>query len=406
MTGHPNKSHVENILSGLSDILPSLKDVYKDLHSHPELSMQEHRTADIAATHLEKYGYQVTTGIGGTGLIGVLENGKGPSVMLRADMDGLPIKENTGLEYSSAATGDEKDSPPISHACGHDMHVTWLMGVSQLFANNREAWAGTLVILFQPGEETAEGAKAMLDDGLYDKLPSGKPEVVLGQHVMVGPAGTVAGSSGPITFAADSLEIRLFGKGAHGSMPQSSIDPVVMAASIVLRLQTIVSRELSPSELAVVTVGSIQAGTKSNIIPNEAVIQMNIRTLDTGVRKRVLESIDSYPLNVNDENASHRVKDAMSEYFGPERVKHSGSNPASEDFGCFGTELGIPSVYWFIGGTDPDTYSKAKEEGTAHQLPVNHSPDFAPVLHPTLETGVEAMTTAAMAWLQKSRDDE
>jgi amidohydrolase len=426
MTGDPVTSPVQNILSGLSDIIQSLEDVYKDLHSHPELSMQEHRTANIAAEYLKKYGYQVTTGIGGTGLIGVLENGKGPSVMLRADMDGLPMKENTGLEYTSTATGDDKDSSPIAHACGHDMHVTWLMGVSQLFANNREAWSGTLVILFQPGEETAEGAKAMLDDGLYDKLPSGKPEVVLGQHVMVGPAGTVAGSSGPITFAADSLEIRLFGKGAHGSMPQSSIDPVVMAASIVLRLQTIVSRELSPSELAVVTVGSIQAGTKSNIIPNEAVIQMNIRTLDTGVRKRVLKSIerivnaeaqasnapkapeiktiDSYPLNVNDENASHRVKDAMLGYFGSERVKHTGPNPASEDFGCFGTELGIPSVYWFIGGTDPDTYDKAREEGTVHQLPVNHSPDFAPVLHPTLEMGVEAMTTAAMAWLRKSGD--
>ena len=201
-----------------------------------------------------------------------------------------------------------------------------------------------------------------------------------------------------------------------------------MAASIVLRLQTIVSRELSPSELAVVTVGSIQAGTKSNIIPDEAVIQMNIRTLDTGVRKRVLKSIerivnaeaqasnapkapetktiDSYPLNVNDETASHRVKDAMLRYFGPERVKNTGPNPASEDFGCFGTELGTPSVYWFIGGTDPDVYNKANEEGMVHQLPVNHSPDFAPVLHPTLKTGVEAMSTAAMAWLAKTGDDE
>ena len=175
MTAGPRTSHSSKVLSGLSDIIPLLEDVYKDLHSHQELSMQEHRTAKIAARHLEKHGYQVTTGIGGTGLIGVLENGKGPSVMLRADMDGLPLKENTGLEYSSTATGDEKDAPAIAHACGHDMHVTWLMGVSQLFANKREAWAGTLVILFQPGEETAEGAKAMLDDGLHDKLPSGKP---------------------------------------------------------------------------------------------------------------------------------------------------------------------------------------------------------------------------------------
>ena len=411
------------ILSGLGDLLPSLEDVYKDLHAHPELSMEEHRTADIAGQHLKKHGYQVTSGIGGTGLIGVMENGEGPSIMLRADMDGLPLKETTGLDYASKASGQDKEASPKAHACGHDMHVTWLMGVSRLFADQRDAWAGTLIVLFQPGEETAEGARAMLRDGLHDKLPARKPEVVLGQHVMVGPAGTVAGCSGPITFAADSLKIRLFGKGAHGSMPQSSIDPVVMAASTVLRLQTIVSRELSASELAVVTVGSIQAGTKSNIIPDEAVILMNIRTLDTSVRKRVLESIerivnaeaqasnaprppeittiDSYPLNVNDEKASHRVRDAMSRHFGNQRVIDTGPNPASEDFGCFGTELGIPSVYWFVGGTDPQVYDKAKREGTIHHLPVNHSPDFAPVLRPTLAVGVEAMVTAAMAWLGK-----
>jgi hippurate hydrolase len=302
--------------------------------------------------------------------------------------------------------------------CGHDMHVAWLMGVSSLFSRTRDAWKGTLIALFQPGEEVAEGAKAMVEDGLMTRFP--KPEVVLGQHVMVGPSGTVAGSSGPITSAADSFQIRLFGRGAHGSMPQASIDPVVMAASTVLRLQTIVSREVAATEAAVVTIGVLQAGTKENVIPDDALIKLNIRTFDAGVRKRVLAAmerivnaeaeasgaprkpeitaLDNYPLNVNDEAASERVADALRAHFGADRVRHTGPAPASEDFGCFGTASGAPSVFWFVGGTDPDLYAKAKAEGRLNDLPVNHSPHFAPVLHPTLEMGVEAMVAAALAW--------
>lgn len=263
----------------------------------------------------------------------------------------------------------------------------------------------------------------MIKDGLFDKVP--KPDIVLGQHVMVGSAGVISGSSGPITFAADSLEVTLFGRGAHGSMPQSSIDPVIMAASTVMRLQTIVSRELSPIDQAVVTIGSIQAGTKDNVIPDTATIKMNIRTLDEGVRRRVLDAIerivkaeaqasnapkqpeiktiDRYPLNVNDEKASNTVRDAMKDRFEQGRVVHTGPNPASEDFGCFGTDWGVPSVYWFVGGTDPEVFGRAKKEGKVHELPVNHSPDFAPVLHPTLQTGVEAMAAAALAWLGKQQ---
>jgi hippurate hydrolase len=273
--------------------------------------------------------------------------------------------------------------------------------------------------VFQPGEETAEGAQAMIDDGLFDRFP--KPAVVLGQHVMVGPAGAVAGRTGAITSAADSLQIRLFGRGAHGSMPQASIDPVVMAAATVMRLQTIVSREVAAAEAAVVTVGALQAGTKENVIPDEAVIKLNVRTFDEGVRKRVLAAIerivnaeaaasgaprlpeittlDRYPLNVNDPEASARVVDAFRRYFPADRVRHTGAAPASEDFGSFGTEWHAPSVFWFIGGTDPDTYAKAKEVGRLNELPVNHSPLFAPVIHPTLETGVEALIGAARAWL-------
>ena len=212
--------------------------------------------------------------------------------MLRADMDALPVEEATGLPYASKVRAKDREGKtvPVMHACGHDMHVTWLIGAATLFAQSRDAWRGTLMPVFQPAEETAEGAQAMIDDGLFKRFP--QPSVVLGQHVMVGPAGVLAGRAGVITSAADSLQIRLFGRGAHGSMPQASIDPVVMAAATVLRLQTIVSREIAATEAAVVTIGSLQAGTKENVIPDEAIIKLNVRTFDEGVRKRVLAAIE------------------------------------------------------------------------------------------------------------------
>ena len=408
------------LLAPLSELLPELESTYKDLHAHPELSMQETRTAALATKHLSQAGYEVTSGVGKTGVVGVLRNGDGPTVMMRADMDGLPIQEASGVDYASTATMSDATGTmvPVAHACGHDMHVAWLMGASTLFARTRDAWKGTLIVLFQPGEETAQGARAMIADGLMTRFP--KPEVVLGQHVMLGPSGTVAGSSGPITSAADSLKIRLFGRGAHGSMPQASIDPVVMAASAVLRLQTIVSREVAATESAVVTIGVLQAGSKENVIPDEALIKLNVRTFDAEVRKRVLGAIerivnaeaqasgaprpseitplDQYPLNVNDKAASDRIVEAFRAHFSADRVKHTGPAPASEDFGCFGTAWHVPSVFWFVGGTDPDVYAKARSEGRLNELPVNHSPKFAPVLHPTLQTGVEAMAIGALAW--------
>ena len=416
----PQTDALRRILAALPELLPTLEASYKDIHAHPELSMQEVRTAGLAAKHLTDNGYEVATGIGKTGVVSLLRNGDGPTVMLRADMDALPIREASGVPYASTISAKDAagETVPVAHACGHDMHVAWLMGASALFARTRDAWRGTLMVIFQPGEETAQGARAMLDDGRFARFP--KPDVVLGQHVMVGPAGTVAGSAGPITSAADSLQIRLFGRGAHGSMPQASIDPVVMAAATVLRLNTIVSREVAATEAAVVTIGALQAGTKENVIPDEAIIKLNIRTFDAGVRKRVLAAIerivnaeaqasgaprppeitplDSYPLNINDKTASDRVAAALRAHFSADRVLHTGPAPASEDFGCFGTAWHAPSVFWFIGGTDAALYAKAKEEGRINDLPVNHSPHFAPVLHPTLETGVEAMVAAALAW--------
>ena len=408
-------------LRNLDGLLPRLEALYKDVHSHPELSMQETRTAGLAADWLHGGGYDVTAGIGKTGVVGLLRNGNGPTVMLRADMDALPIEEATGLPYASKTTAinREGETVPVSHMCGHDMHVTWLAGATKLLAEARTTWRGTLMAVFQPAEETAEGAQAMIDDGLFERFP--KPDVVFGQHVMVGPSGTVAARAGAITSAADSLQIRLFGRGAHGSMPQASIDPVIMAAATVLRLQTIVSREVAAAEAAVVTVGALQAGTKENVIPDEAIIKLNVRTFDAGVRTRVLAaierivnaeaeasgaprkpeitSLDHYPLNMNDPDASKRVAEAFRKHFGTDRVRETGPAPASEDFGSFGSEWHSPSVFWFVGGTDPELYVKAQAANRLNELPVNHSPKFAPVIHPTLRTGVETLIVATRAWL-------
>ena len=410
-----------NILASLNGLLPDLESVYKDIHSHPELSMQENRTARIAADRLRAAAYEVTTGVGKTGVVGLLRNGDGPTIMLRADMDALPVKEATGLPYASSVTATDSDGKtvPVMHACGHDMHVTWLIGATTLFARNRDAWRGTLMPVFQPAEETAQGAQAMIDDGLFKRFP--KPDVVLGQHVMVGSSGVLSSRVGVVTSAGDSLQIRMFGRGAHGSMPQASIDPVVMAAATVLRLQTIVSREIAATEAAVVTVGSLQAGTKENVIPDEAIIKLNVRTFDEGVRTRVLAAIerivhaeaeasgapkkpeitplDRYSLVKNDPDAVKRVGDAFRRYFPAERVQETGPTSASEDFGSFGSQWGAPSVFWFVGGTDPGVYEKAQNTGKIGEIPTNHNPRFAPVIHPTLETGVEALAVAAQAWL-------
>jgi hippurate hydrolase len=412
------------VLANLKGMLPELERLYTDVHAHPELSMQEHRTAGLAAERLRAAGYEVVTGVGKTGVVGVLRNGPGPTVMLRADMDALPIEERTGLPYASTARATDRDgrTVPVMHACGHDMHVAWLAGAAALLAQARQSWSGTLAAVFQPAEETAEGARAMLDDGLYRCFP--KPDVVLGQHVMVGAAGDIGGRTGTITSAADSMQIRLFGRGAHGSMPQAAIDPVVMAAATVMRLQTIVSRELSPNEAAVVTIGSLQAGTKENVIPDEAIIKLNVRTYDANVRKRVLAAIerivnaeaaasgapkppeitalDSYPMGENDGGASGRVVAAFRDYFPDGRVHVTGPTSASEDFGSFGQAWQVPAVFWFVGGTDPAAYAKARAAGEVNKIPSNHSPFFAPVIHPTLETGVETLVVAALAWLAEA----
>jgi amidohydrolase len=409
------------ILGGLDSMRSELTAFYQDLHRNPELSLHETRTASRAAERLRGAGYNVATGIGTTGVVGILENGVGPTVMLRADMDALPVGEQTGLAYASSARGVDPDGEPVPvmHACGHDLHVTCLTAAAALLAQNRDRWRGRLMIIFQPAEEIGSGARAMIDEGLFDRF--GKPDVVLGQHVTPGPAGALFWRSGVSMSAADSMEIKLFGRGAHGSRPQSSVDPIVMAASLVLRLQTIVAREVAPSDQVVVTVGSLHAGTKENIIPEQASIKLNVRSFVPEVRKRVLESIrriavaeasasgaprepefrplNQFPILTNDPEATGRTVGSLIRHFGDERIHEIPLVNASEDFGEFGSAAGCPSVFWYFGGLDPERIRAAEKEGRLDEIPSNHSPLFAPVIEPTLTVGVQALVAGALTWL-------
>ncbi|TXS21941.1 amidohydrolase [Streptomyces sp. adm13(2018)] len=401
------------VFARLPDLREGLADLYRDLHTHPELSFAETRTAGLIAERLRALGLDVTTGVGRTGVVGVLANGDGPHVLLRADFDALPVTEQTGLPYASGTDG-------VMHACGHDMHVACLLGALDLLAGGRAYWTGTVTAVFQPAEETGAGARAMVDDGLFDR--TGKPDVVLGQHVGPFPAGSLGCHAGPALAATDALKVTLHGKGAHGSRPEAAIDPVVMAASTVMRLQTVVSREIAGSDTAVVTVGVLNAGTTQNVIPDTAELKLNIRTYTEEVRKTVLaavrriiegeaaaagatrtpdiEPIETFAVLVNDDDAMDRTATAFREHFGTERVFDPGPATGSEDCGTFATASGAPICYWFFGGIDPDTFAKAEAAGTtARDIPSNHSPHFAPVVEPTLSTGVEAMTTAALTWL-------
>ena len=414
-------SSVHEILAGYDGLQAGQEAFYRDLHQHPELSHQEQRTAGRVAGQLRQYGCTVQAGIGGTGVVGVLSNGDGPTVLLRADMDALPVKEDTSADYASTATARDADGSevPVAHACGHDIHVACLLGTAKLMAGQPGRWNGTLLALFQPAEETGDGARDMVDDGLLTRVPA--PDVALAQHVLVGVAGTVGTHSGPFLSAADSIKITVYGRGGHGSMPQNTVDPVVLAASIVLRLQTVVSREIAPAETAVLTVGSSQAGTKSNVIPDRAVLQLNLRSYSQQTRQRMLDAIqrivrgecqtagsprdpdfdtlDSYPLTDNDPATTNRVAAAFGTHFG-DRAAEWAQQTASEDFSDIPRAAGVPYTYWGIGGTDPQTYRAAEKAGRVQDdIPGNHSPHFLPAPQPTLRTGTEALAVAALAWL-------
>jgi hippurate hydrolase len=393
-----------------------LADFYRDLHQHPELSFQEHRTAQKVQEAIAPLGLDVTAEVGGTGVVAVIRNGPGPIIMLRADFDALPVQERTDLPYQSVARVDADGMQvPVMHACGHDMHAAALVGALRLLSELRAQWTGTAVAVFQPAEELGQGASAMIADGLFERFPV--PTVVLGQHVGPLPAGTIAYKTGTVLAAADSIKVRLLGRGGHGSRPEDTVDPVVMAANVVQRLQTIVSRERSPFEAAVVTVGYLRAGAKDNIIPDEAELGINVRTFDETVRSATLASITrivnaealasgaerqpeivpihSFPATTVDAAEMRQVADRFRRHFGADRVlEFDEPRAASEDVGVYGATLGVPTAFWFWGGIDPDFLKQAAQ--TAKPVPGNHSPLFAPVIEPTLTTGVEALTVAAL----------
>jgi amidohydrolase len=399
-------------LDDLESQLEWQRQLYRDLHRHPELSLQEHRTAERIESELAGLGVAAQR-IGGTGVVGVLENGTGPTVLSRADIDALPVTEDTGLDYTSTVDG-------VMHACGHDMHIVALLGALRLLAENREAWSGTYIALFQPAEENAAGAQAMLDDGLVEKLP--RPDVALSQHVMPFAAGTIGTAPGPVLSAGDSLRITVFGRGAHGSMPHNAVDPVVLCAAIVLRLQTIVSRETQPGQFAVVTVGSSNAGSKSNIIPDRGELLLNLRTYDTALREKIMAAIerivrgecaaagsprdpefeyyDQFPLTSNDAGTHATVTAALTGHFGADAVFDTQPYTASEDFSRIPDAFGVPYAYWFVGSVPPERYRAAVEAGTvSSDIPANHSPFFAPAIDPTLAIGTRAQAVAALAYL-------
>jgi amidohydrolase len=399
--------------------------IYRDLHAHPELAFGEVRTAAIVAGRLGALGYETTTGVGGTGIVGVLRNGAGPAALLRADMDALPVREQTGLDYASTAVGVDRDGSdvPVMHACGHDVHVTCLLGAAEVLAAERASWQGTLMLVFQPAEEVGGGAQAMVDDGLFDRF--GRPEVVLGQHVAPLPAGILALRPGPAFAAADSVRVVLHGRGAHGSRPETSVDPVLMAAATVMRLQGIVSREVAGTETAVVTVGAMRAGSRENIIPDDAELMLSIRTFEKAVRDQVVAAVerivraeaaasgapaepeisvlDSFPAVVNDPGACARTQEFLEAGLAPGLVFDPGLVTGSEDVGILASAAGAPCVFWLLGGADPAQFAAATGiEDIARivrSLPSNHSPLFAPVIEPTLGTGVTALASAARGWL-------
>jgi amidohydrolase len=411
---------LDDILAGYEALRPAQEAFYQDLHRHPELSHQEHRTAQQVAGQLQDDGFTVQTGIGGTGVTGVLANGSGPVVLLRCELDALPLREATGAPYASTVTVRDASGMEVGvdHACGHDLHMAAMVGMAKLMASHRDRWHGTLIPLFQLAEETGEGAQEMVDDGLFKKIPV--PDVALAQHLLPGIAGTVRTRSGPFMSAADSIKVTVYGRGGHGSTPQNTVDPVVLAAMIIVRLQTIVSREVAPGDVAVVTVGSCNAGTRSNVIPDHAVLELNLRSYSAVTRQRMMDAIQrivraecqasgspkdpefettlTFPVTVNDAAVTDRVAKAFAAHFG-DRADEIPLQTVSEDFSKIPDAAGVPYTYWGLGYTDRDTYLAAEKGGHLDDLITNHSPKFLPPMQPCLRTGTEALLAAALAWL-------
>lgn len=402
-------------------VYPEVEALYIDLHRNPELSLHEQQTAARLAERMKALGYEVTTGVGGTGVVAVLRNGNGPTELLRTDMDALPIEEKTGLPYASKATSaDESGKPiPVMHACGHDIHMASWFGTAKLMASNRQRWRGTLVLVGQPAEEVGKGAAAMLKDGLLTRFP--KPDFALAVHDDDRiPSGQVGYHAGYFRAASVSIEITIFGRGGHGAIPQNAVDPIVIAARTVLALQTIVSRENSPFDPAVVTVGTIHGGTRSNIIPDEVRLQLTVRSFKPEVQQRLLSSIERItkaeaaaagaprePLvkieptaraEYNDPDLTNRVVTTLRKTLGQANVVEISAEMTSEDFAEYG-QAGVPSLLLHVGAVEPAKFAAAQQSGAP--LPSVHSPSWAPDRERTLKTAIMVETAALLALMEK-----
>jgi amidohydrolase len=412
-------------LKEIDSVYPDAHALYLDLHEHPELSAHETQTAAKLAAALRGAGYEVTEHVGGTGIVALLKNGSGPTIMLRTELDALPVEEKTGLPYASKVhtKDDAGREVPVMHACGHDLHMAALLGAAEIMARSKNSWHGTLMLIGQPAEETIGGAEGMLSDGLFTRFP--KPDVAVALHVgNVFPAGTVAITPGVYNTNSDSLRITIYGKGGHGAMPHTTVDPIVIAARTILALQTIVSREVKPGEMAVVTVGYIRAGTKNNIISDQAEMGLTVRTFKTDVRKQILASIariakaeaaaagaprdplveryEGTDLVYNNPELAERLRAPLETALGRNNVVTAEPITPSEDFSYF-IQQGVPAFYFSLGGADPQKFAEAKAAGSP--LPSNHSSLFAPDADPALKAGIVAEVAVLRNLLNASPSD-
>jgi len=406
-------------------VFPDAQALYFDLHQHPELSSHETRTAAELATRLRALGYEVTEHVGGNGVVGILKNGSGPTVMLRTELDALPVEEKTGLTYASKARtkDDGGRDVPVMHACGHDLHMASWWGTAAIMAHNKDSWHGTLMLIGQPAEETITGAGKMVKDGLFTRFP--KPDIGVAMHDTNNlPVGKVGITPGYAKANADSVRITIYGKGGHGAQPHTTVDPVLIAARTVVTLQSIVAREIKPGEAAVITIGSIQAGTKNNIIPDDAQMGLTVRSYKPDVRQHLLAAIErvakaeamaagaekmpliekyeSTSAVYNDPVLTQHLATTLEGVLGKGTVVTEEPIMTSEDYSVF-VEQGVPSFYFTLGVADAQKLASAQAAGK--QLPSNHSPLFAPVADPSLHTGITAEVTILRDLLQGTPAD-
>lgn len=407
-----------SIGSGLDAQYPHIETVYKDIHSHPELGFQEKRTAALLAGEMRKLGYEVTEGVGKTGIVAIYKNGPGPLVMVRTELDALPMPEKTGLAYASTAKQMYRGAEsPVAHSCGHDIHMSVWLAVAKTMLDMKDRWSGTLMFVGQPAEEGDGGAKAMLADGLFTRF--GKPDYGFALHVGPGPFGTVAYKPGVINSTSDGLAITFIGKGGHGSRPHTTIDPVMMAGHFIVDVQSVISREKDSSKFGVVTIGSVQAGNAGNVIPDTALLRGTIRSYDNDTRAKMLEGVERTAKAVammagapppdikltagakaviNDAALAQRSGAVLKAAFGDKARLMAEPGSASEDYSEF-VMAGVPSFYFSLGGLDPKDLARAAETHTP--VPGNHSPEFAPVPEPSIRTGTEAMSLVLLDVLAK-----